>query len=346
MAQKKSHEVDGWLARPDAAYGVVLVYGPDRGLVSERARRFASQTGLSLDDPFSVVRLDASDIEQQPGRLTGEAHTVPMFSDRRLVWVRGAGSQKALAAEIEALAKDPPADSVVLVEAGDLKKGAALRAAVEKAARAMALPCYADDARGIDAVIDDELGRAELRIGLEARQLLKAGLGGDRLATRGELEKLSLFCAGKDEIAAEDVRAVIGDVSALAADDVVDAVLIGDFARFDRAFSRLIAAGTPPFLVLNAAMRQFHALQLLRHGMQADRKSAAAAVASARPPIFFARRKTIEDALQRWQAPALAAGLERLQATVLRTRQKPEVASAIARQALLALAVEGARAAR
>ncbi|TIT16601.1 MAG: DNA polymerase III subunit delta, partial [Mesorhizobium sp.] len=38
MAQKKGYEVDSWLARPDAAMSIVLLYGPDRGLVAERAR--------------------------------------------------------------------------------------------------------------------------------------------------------------------------------------------------------------------------------------------------------------------------------------------------------------------
>ncbi|RWB96656.1 MAG: DNA polymerase III subunit delta, partial [Mesorhizobium sp.] len=58
MAQKKGYEVDSWLARPDPRISVVLLYGPDRGLVAERAKAFAGKTGLSLDDPFSVVRLD------------------------------------------------------------------------------------------------------------------------------------------------------------------------------------------------------------------------------------------------------------------------------------------------
>ncbi|RWD39907.1 MAG: DNA polymerase III subunit delta, partial [Mesorhizobium sp.] len=54
MAQKKGYEVDSWLARPDAAMAIVLLYGPDRGLVAERAKTFAAKTGLPLDDPFSV----------------------------------------------------------------------------------------------------------------------------------------------------------------------------------------------------------------------------------------------------------------------------------------------------
>ena len=96
MAQKKAHEVDAWLARQSRTTGIVLLYGPDRGLVSERARKVAASTGLSPDDPFSVVRLDAVEIEQQPGRLVDEARTVPMFSDRRLIWVRNARRTKSV----------------------------------------------------------------------------------------------------------------------------------------------------------------------------------------------------------------------------------------------------------
>ena len=44
---------------------------------------------------------------------------------------------------------EPPRDAVIVIEAGDLKKGVGLRAVVEAAASAMALPCYADEEPGI-----------------------------------------------------------------------------------------------------------------------------------------------------------------------------------------------------
>ncbi|WP_159586930.1 DNA polymerase III subunit delta [Chelativorans xinjiangense] len=345
MAQKKAHEVDGWLARPDRDIPVVLIYGPDRGLVSERARVFARKTGLPLDDPFTVVRIDAADADQQ-GRLLDEARTVPMFAERRLVWVRGAAGHSALAADVAALIADPPADSVVLIEAGDLKKSAALRTAVERGPTAMALPCYADDGRGIDTVIDEVLAAGGLSIALDARQLLKANLGGDRLASRGELEKLALYCAGAGEVSAEDVLAVIGDVSRLSADDAVDAVLCGNIAAFDTLFTRHLASGSPPFLVLSAALRQVQALQLMREQVDRQSKTPAAAVASARPPVFFTRRRAVEQALQRWNQAMLQAAANRLHGAILKSRQHPAVAEPLSRQALLALAIEGARAAR
>ncbi|WP_367716956.1 DNA polymerase III subunit delta [Nitratireductor sp. GISD-1A_MAKvit] len=343
MAQKKAHEVDRWLARPDSSSRVILIYGPDRGLVSERAKRYAAGTGLPLDDPFTVVRMDAAEVEQQPGRLADEAQTVPMFSDQRLIWVKGAGNHKGFVNDVTILLKEPPADCTVLIEGGDLRKGSSLRSAVERGASAMALPCYADDGRGVDAVIDEVLGAAGLKISLDARQLLKANLGGDRLATRGELEKLSLYCKDSAEITVEDIRLLIGDVAGLSSDEAVDAVITGQFQAFDSAFQRFLAAGNPPFLILSATLRQLHALQIMREAMDTKGVSASSAVAGARPPVFFSRRKTVETALGRWNSTALRNATDRVQATILRTRQRPALAGPIARQALLALAVESAR---
>ncbi|RCS22356.1 DNA polymerase III subunit delta [Phyllobacterium salinisoli] len=346
MAQKKSHEVDAFLGGSDKSSVIVLVYGPDKGLVSERAARFARSTGLALDDPFAVIRLEADAIDSDPARLSDEARTISMFGGERLIWVRNAAGQKGLADAVKLLVAEPPTDTRILIEAGDLKKGAALRTIVEGGSFAMALPCYSDDSRGVDAVIDDVLSREKLQITLEARQMLRDNLGGDRLATRGELEKLCLYAHGQERITADDVREAVGDVSALSYDEIIDAILTGDIARFGTAFDRVVKSGSAPFLILNAAMRQFQQIQLLRHAIEQERKPIAAAVASAKPPIFFSRRKLVENALGRWTGESLARVMERLQKTILESRQNAALAIPIIRQTLLAFTVEAARAGR
>ncbi|MER8764254.1 MULTISPECIES: DNA polymerase III subunit delta [unclassified Mesorhizobium] len=343
MAQKKAYEVDAWLAKPDPRVSIVLLYGPDRGLVAERAKAFAGKTGLPLDDPFSVVRLDGSEVDRDEGRLLDEARTVPMFSERRLLWVRNAGAQKALADDVKALTSEPARDAIILIEAGDLKKGVGLRAVVEAADNAMALPCYADEARDIDTVIDDELRKAGMSMTLEARQALRRNLGGDRLASRGEIEKLVLYAHGQAEIGLDDVKATSGDVSGLSFDAAVDALLEGRIADFDTAFTRHCQSGGQPFLVLSSAMRQLQAIQAMRGQMDAGGRNAASVVAAARPPVFFSRRKLVEKALERWSSEALGRALNRLQTAVLQTRRRPDLSVALARQALLGIAVESAR---
>jgi DNA polymerase-3 subunit delta len=344
MAQKKAYEVDGWLARPDPRICIVLLYGPDRGLVAERARTFARNSGLPLDDPFSVVRLDAGEIEREDGRLLDEARTISMFSDRRLLWLRNAGAQKRLADDIKLLIAEPPRDAIILIEAGDLKKGVGLRAVVEGAAVAMALPCYGDEDKDLDTVIDEELAKAGMTITLEARQALRGNLGGDRLASRGEIEKLVLYAHGASEITLDDISSLSGNVSGQSLDDAVDALLEGKVNAFDAIFTRHCQnGGGQPFLVLAAAMRQFQAIQAMRGTIETGRQNAAGAVAAQRPPIFFARRKLMERAVERWNSDALTRALARLHAAVLQTRRRPDLSVALARQALLGIAVESAR---
>ena len=290
-----------------------------------------------------MIKLDASELESDPGRLLDEANTVSMFGGRRLVWIRNAGAHKGLAGAVKSLIDAPPRDAVVLIEASELKKGSPLRSSVESGAAAMALPCYADESRGLDQILDAHLQEAGMTISLDARQLLKINLGGDRLATRGEIEKLLLYCAGRSQIDVADVIASTGDVSSVTGDQVVDAILQGDVVEMDSRMHRAFASGAAPFTLLSAAMRQLQALSAMRAEMDRSGKAAASIVASARPPVFFARKRIVENALTRWSGDALASGLDRLQHSVLATRRRPELAPEIVRQSLLALAVTAAR---
>jgi len=346
VAQKKAHEVDNFLARPGRACPVVLIYGPDKGLVSERAGKFARNSGVSMDDPFSTIRLDAADIDQDPARLGDEARTVSLFGNDRLIWIRNAGAQKGLAEAVKWLLQEPLQQVFILIEAGDLKKGAGLRTMVEKAANAMALPCYSDDSRAIDNLIDDVLSGFDLRIALDAREMLRESLGADRLASRAELEKLCFYAQGKGTIRVEDVAVAISDVSAVSQEEIIDAVISGNLAALNERFDRQVASGSPLYMILSAGQRQFQQLQELRYMMDTERKTAAAVVAAARPPVFFRRQKLVEQALVRWSAERLVRAMERLHTIVLASRKNPELAISLVRQNLMALTAEAARANR
>lgn len=342
MAQMKAHQVESWLKNPAPA-ALVLLYGPDRGMVSERANAFARSIVDDIDDPFAVTRIEAADIEADPGRLFDEIATVPMFGGGRLIWVKGAGG-RAMAGAVREACDAAPDQTVVLIEAAELKKGSALRSAAESHKRAMALPCYSDAGRDIDRLIDEALKSAGQTMTLDARTAFKTVTGGDRLATRGELDKLTLYCAGKPAIELDDVRASTGDTAGLSMDDVVDSVLAGRLNGFERAFARHCRAGIKPFLLAAAAQRQFYMLQLMRHDYDHNGKSPAAIVAGHRPPVFYARRNLVERAITAWPGPAISRALERLQAAVLGSRLHGDLDEETIRQALLAIALEAARA--
>ena len=77
MTALKAADVDAFVARPDAARPVVLIYGPDSGLVSERAQAIVRASVDNPDDPFSLVRIEGDDLSGNPLRLVEEANTIP-----------------------------------------------------------------------------------------------------------------------------------------------------------------------------------------------------------------------------------------------------------------------------
>src|SRR4051795_9543113 len=102
MVALRGKEIDAFLARPDAGRPIILLYGPDAGLVRERAEALIASAVHDPNDPFSMVRLDGDDLAGEPSRLVDEAMTIPMFGGRRAIRVR-AGS-KNFASGIDTLA--------------------------------------------------------------------------------------------------------------------------------------------------------------------------------------------------------------------------------------------------
>lgn len=342
MAQLKNHQADRFLAKPDLTHCLYLVYGPDHGLAAERARTLAVASGISLDDAFNAIRIDANVATSDPDRLTNEAYTVSMFGGQRLIWVRGAGGDRSLITQVERILSDPPPDTIIVIEAGDLKKGG-LRTAVERSTTGLAIPCYADDERSLQTLIDNTFTKSGQRLDLDARQFLLEHLGGDRGASRSELEKIALYTLGQPSVTLTDVQAISGDASALGFDDVSMAVLTGNLHGLDRAIVKYQSSGGAPSVLFTMLSRQFQLLDKLRADMDQQGRTATATVAQAKPPIFFARRNAMEKALSIWTSTAIRAALARLRDAVLQSRMTNTVDADILRMTLLALTIQSAR---
>lgn len=337
MVALKAGEVDRFVAAPPADVPLVLVFGPDVGLVSERAQALVRAATGGVDDPFSLVRLDGGDVVSDPARLIDEVMTVPLFGGRRVVWIRdGAGRNLAPAVE-PLMGRIDPSSAFVVIEAGDLKKGTGLRKRIEGDRQAVAIACYADAERDLERIVDQETRDAGLAISREARQALLALLGADRLASRGEVRKLCLYAQGRPRIEVADVEAIIGDASAFAVDELIDAAALGQIEVLDHGLERLEAGGQKPDVIAGTALRHFQFLARAR--ALVDRGVPPAQIVDgARPPIFYKRKELIARQLQLWSAADLVRAGERLGRVVADARRSQPLATALVSDVLLTLA--------
>jgi DNA polymerase-3 subunit delta len=336
MTAIKASDVDRFIARPDPAQPIVLVFGPDAGLVRERVDALVRASVDDPGDPFSLARIEGDELAGDPARLVEEAHTIPLFGGRRAVLVKA--GVRNIASAVETVIASPSSDCRVIIEAGNLSKSAPLRSLCEKAKVAAALPCYADNERSLGQLIDAEMQEANLVIAPDARATLLALLGSDRLASRNEIRKLALYARGQKNIEIADVMAVVADASQMALDGVVDAVFAGRTGEVDAEFGKARAGGSSPASIISAAIRQVATLHKMKLALGGG-DSIEFVMKRAAPPIHFSRERAVGEALRAWSPARLLRAMEQLAEASLEMRRNAPLAEAIAQRTLLSIAV-------
>ncbi len=332
----KPSEAERTAKNPPRGLIAALVFGPDSGLIRERAETLSKTVVDDLADPFRVADLDEQTLAGDPARLFDEAAAISMLGGRRVVRVRGAGN--GLAKLFESFLAEPVGNALVVVEGGDLAKGALLRKVFEAAGNAAAIPCYADSARDLAEVVRDTMKAEGLAIAPEALEDAVSRLGSDRGVTRRELEKLALYARGQKQVTLEDVRAAMGDEAEARIEEACDAAGTGDLPRLDLALERLWAADVSAVAVVRQAMSHFQRLLLV--GV-AGGESMEDAMKKLRPPVHFSRAASFKQQVRKWNETKLLDVLDLLLETEALCKTTSVPAQAVCGRALFNVAATG-----
>jgi len=348
MTAVKAADVDKRLASLGETAALVLLYGPDQGLVRERANAAAARIAPP-DDPFNAVSLDEAEVKSEPARLADEAAAFSFAGGRRVVRLRASGEGGALAPAVETFLADVAsgamkANALVVVEAGGLGKASKLRKAAEGSPVALACPCYEDgaaDVRGLAVRILSEHG---LSIDEDAAVLLSDMLGEDRGVTRSEIEKLATYLGPGSGARASraDVVAVVAGGGSLSLYDAADAALDGDAVRLDGALFRHRQSGGSPI----ALIRAFQSAVGRHVGVEvaiADGEALQNAMSSVRPPLFGPARSAFAARRARWPIAKLEAAARTLVDAELAAKSTGAPQIEIAERAALRIARLAAR---
>src|SRR6266853_230658 len=277
MVAFKAAEVESFMARPDPGKPIVLVFGPDAGLVRERAAALVRSCVDDPSDPFGFAILEGDTLAEMPERLVEEAHTVPLFGGRR----------------------------AVLVKAG----GRNFSAAVE---RLVAAPA-----------------------GLDCRIIIE---GGDRGASRSEIEKLTLYALGENRIDVPDVMAVVADATIPAVDGLIDAAFAGWASDVEINFGKVQSSGVSASAIAAALVRQTAALHLFRLAVESG-TSIDDLFRRTTPAIHFSRVRAVRAALESWTSSRLERLIAQLGETSLEVRKNSKLAYPIIQRALISVAM-------
>lgn len=326
-----------FLEKPDPAVRAVLLYGPNRSLVSEAAQQIAAHALASSDDPFATTKLGEDDLRKDKARLSDALSSQSLLGGPTLVIARcdGESANESVLSALAEIEAGAPA-GFLLIEGGDLSGGGKLVKGFEAAKRAAVMAFYEESESERAAFARALLKESAVTLARDGEEALAALLPADRGLMRREIEKLAAYAHGSNApLAAADIEALIADENDGQLDAAGRAALEGRIGAALEILERIDAlSGVSAIKALERRL-----LRLLDARARVDAGlSPPDAMAKLRPPVFWKERDAFLAHLRAWSARRLIAGLDALWAAELRAKQAQSPQELIAADAYRSVA--------
>lgn len=326
-----------YFARPEPNRAGLLIFGADAMRVAlKRQEAIAALIGPGGEAEMRLTRIPGAELRRDPAAVLDAVKAQGFFPGPRVAFVEDAGDPAAetLAA---ALADWRAGDAVLVVTAGSLGKGSALRKLFEDHANAYAIGIYDDPPtrEEIEATLAKAgLGNVSREASDDLNALARALDPGD---FRQTVEKIALYKFGdagpltSAEVALSAPQTIEAEV-----DELLHAVAEGQASAVGALVQRLSGQGIAPVTLCIGALRHFRVL----HAAASDPGGAGAGIARVRPPVLGPRRDRMVKEAQGWGMHRLEQALGILIDTDLMLRSTSRApAMAVMERALIRLAM-------
>lgn len=338
-------DIEPFVKSPNPAARVILVYGPDSGLVKERAKIMGQTIVADIHDPFNAVTLSADRLADDPARLSDEANAMSMMGGKRLIRIEDGGDK--LAVLLKSYLEEPNDNALIIIEAAELGPRSSLRKLCEASKNAAAVPCYVEDERDMSRLIRETLQAQTLNIEPDAVGWLAANITGDRQKARSEIEKLAVYKGSNDPspITLEEAMAACGESGATALDDLTNAVAGHNPEKALRMLSQLQDEGVVFIVILRSLQNHFRRLHLTQSRIH-EGEAPERAIKMLQPPLFFKQEAAFKGQLQRWSLAGLMNVLEKLNDLEAQCKQIGAPVETLCAQAVLSISANKSAASR
>lgn len=242
-----------------------LLFGPEPSVISARFSIIAKKIVDDLADPFLVSNISKERLAEDKALLGDEFYSMSFMGGRKLITIKDtdahtASALKALLSEEDILSKS---ENFILIQAGDLDYGSALRKLAESSKIFAAIPCYEDNEKVIKQFIEASLTKNQIRFDYQTSSYLSQKLGKNRQIIKSELDKIIAYLGDNKALNIDIVDTVIGFESEVTANEFV---LTYASQKFDKALleaQRLLNNHVEPITLIrflsNYLQKLYHA---------------------------------------------------------------------------------------
>lgn len=253
MLKSASKEFESALAARSVTAKAIILAGDNAELKNDLFRSVLRAHDVDRNDVFRLVSLDSETLDADTGRLADELAAIPMFGGLKIV--RATPSPRQFGDVLSCAMNAPAGEWLLVIEIVEFESSIALPSGSDDT-RVLVVDCVADRPGDFRSLVAREFDRAGIQVDDGVIETLIELLGEDRSAARGEIEKISLYLHGSQQPTESMIRDVIADASALASDQLTNAILSGETVKTAALIDRLEISGSDAVQALSALLQR------------------------------------------------------------------------------------------
>ena len=327
----RNKQADDFIKNPSDDIQGILLYGQDSGLINHRTKALVSHYIPNKNDPFLLSTINSSQINDDPGLLADELDTFALTNDKRVILLDLSSDLKK--EQVDCIIESK-SQSILIINAGDLKTSSPSRKAFESDKNFIVIPCYNSSNIDIMALLNNKLIDRDLTMHKDAKDLIVASLGNDYGNTTSEIEKILNHHQSGDEISKSEVESIIVSSSNIIVTDLVDTVFEKKTKSVSRLYHSVLDEFNPAQILIITSNHVIKLMELLaeKDDLNIPNKQV---IENIKPPIFFKRHPSFQKQLNTWNRGTLSDIIEILSETTIESRKNNDLSVELTERCLL-----------
>ncbi len=302
-----------------------LLYGENVGLKKD-IRNFIISNYLGKEHNEEIVSFYENEIIQNDEILYNLIYSGSLFSSQKVITVYDATDK--IIKNVEDIHEKYP-DNIVLIFVSDiLEKRSKLRSFFEKEEKTICVPCYLDNSKDLEIILNNELRKINLTISKESRNLLIEKSNSDRNNLRNEIKKIESYALNKKKVDIEEIRSLINFSGDYKSDTLINECLCGNILQFKKIVSEFYVNTINQIYLLRMLNNKIHRLLNIK-AQENSSSNLDALINSSKPPIFWKDKPVVKQQLKIWNLDNLNKMINDINNTELLCKKNPQISNSI-----------------
>ena len=245
---------------------ILFLVGPDPFLRDMELKEIRTHVFPQGPDRMNDLTLDARDVKSAD--ILDQANTLPMFSEKRLLVVRGIEKLKEEDQNLWTKYAENPSPYTLIVGTAD-KRDKRTRFFKTMDGRGFIRTLEEPKPRDFPIWVDRLAKRHELTLSPDAKQALLDAVGTDLGALDRHLDKLALFIHPEKTVSAKAVAQLVYDIAGESLFSWTDQVVEGRVPQATATLNDLVRSGSPVLVLVSLLARHLRVLLKARDELAA-----------------------------------------------------------------------------